>query len=123
MKKTIIAAALLLCSSAATAKSLTITVRAIRSDKGNILAMARIEGKDTPLYGMAPARTDTATVITFADIDAPVAEVSLFHDEDGDYRMKTGDRGPLEGYATKKCNLPEESNALKVTLYYPGNDR
>lgn len=123
MKKTFFAAALLLCSAAATAKSLTITVRAIRSDKGNILAMARIAGANEPVYGMAAARTDSVVVLTLTGIDAPVAELSLFHDEDGDYRMKTGDRGPLEGYATKKCNLPEEQNALKMTLYYPGTDR
>lgn len=123
MKKTIFAAALLLCSAAATAKSLTITVRGIRSDKGSILAMVRAEGANEPVYGMAAARTDSATVITFADIDAPTAEVSLFHDEDGDYRMKTGDRGPLEGFARKKYKLPEAHNALELTLYYPDTDR
>lgn len=123
MKKTIFTAALLLCSAAATAKSLTISVCGIRSDKGSILAMVRAEGANEPVYGMTPARTDSATVLTFADIDAPTAEVSLFHDEDGDYRMKTGDRGPLEGYAAKKCNLSVERNIIKVTLYYPDTDR
>lgn len=119
MKKTILAAALLLVSAATTAKTLSITVRGIRSDKGSILAMAKIEGEEKPVYGMAAARIDSAVVVTLTGIDAATAEVSLFHDEDGDYKMKMGDQGPQEGYASKNCKLPDERNAAKLTLYYP----
>lgn len=123
MKKTILAAALLLFAAAATAKSLEVTIRDIRSDKGSILVMARIDGRKEPVYGMAPARTDSVVMVTLADIEAPAAEVSLFHDEDGDYRMKMGERGPEEGYAAKRCKLPGERNAVALKLYYPQTGR
>ena len=58
-------------------------------------------------------------VVTLEGIDAETAEVSLLHDEDGDYKMKTGERGPAEGYAAKKCTLPAERNAVTIRLRYP----
>lgn len=46
----------------------------------------------------------------------------LFHDEDGDYKLKMGDRGPAEGYATRKCKLPAEHNTATLKLYYPATE-
>ena len=107
-----------LASVAAAAKTLEITVTDIRSDKGNVLAMAKVAGREQPVYGMSPAKRGEV-VVTLKGIDAETAEVSLLHDEDGDYQMKTGDRGPLEGYAARKCKLPAEKNTAKIRLYYP----
>ena len=104
-----------LASVAAAAKTLEITVTDIRSDKGNVLAMAKVAGHEQPVYGMSPAKRGEV-VVTLEDIDAETAEVSLLHDEDGDYKMKTGERGPAEGYAAKKCALPAERNAVTDTL-------
>ena len=98
-----------LASVATAAKTLEITVTDIRSDKGNVLAMAKVAGREQPVYGTSPAE----------GIDAETAEVSLLHDEDGDYKMKTGERGPAEGYAAKKCTLPAERNAVTIRLRYP----
>ena len=81
-----------LASVAAAAKTLEITVTDIRSDKGNVLAMAKVAGHEQPVYGMSPAKRGEV-VVTLEDIDAETAEVSLLHDEDGDYKMKTGERG------------------------------
>lgn len=125
MKNILFAPLLLLAataSTAAAAKSLTVTVRGVRSSRGNILVMAAAEGQETPAYGMAAARTDSAVVVTLTGIDAAAADVSLFHDEDGDFKMKSGDRGPLEGYAAKRCKLPEAQNAATLTLYYPDTE-
>ena len=91
-----------LASVAAAAKTLEITVTDIRSDKGNVLAMAKVAGHEQPVYGMSPAKRGEV-VVTLEGIDAETAEVSLLHDEDGDYKMKTGERGPAEGYAAKKA--------------------
>lgn len=118
MKIVIAMLAALAFGAAATAKTLEIKVEDVRSDKGSILVMARIAGQEKPLYGKADARKRSVTV-TLTDLDADSVEVSLFHDEDGDYQMKMGDRGPVEGYAAKKCKLPEETNAVKMRLYYP----
>lgn len=111
-------AALVLGTAAATAKTLEIAVEDIRSDKGQILVMATVAGREKPIYGKADAKKGSV-VVTLADLEADAAEVSLFHDEDGDFTMKMGDRGPLEGYAAKKCKLPAEKNAVKLRIYYP----
>ena len=107
-----------LASVAAAAKTLEITVTDIRSDKGNVLAMAKVAGREQPVYGMSPAKRGEV-VVTLEGIDAETAEVSLLHDEDGDYKMKTGERGPAEGYAAKKCTLPAERNTVTIRLCYP----
>ncbi len=111
-------AALVLGTAAATAKTLEITVEDVRSDKGQILVMASVAGQEQPVYGKADAKKGSV-VVTLTGLEADAVEVSLFHDEDGDFKMKMGDRGPLEGYAAKKCKLPADANAAKLRLYYP----
>ena len=96
-----------LASVAAAAKTLEITVTDIRSDKGNVLAMAKVAGREQPVYGMSPAKRGEV-VVTLEGIDAETAEVSLLHE-----------RGPAEGYAAKKCTLPAERNAVTIRLRYP----
>ena len=112
------AASLMLVSIATSAKTLEVTVSDIRNDKGNILVMAKVAGQEQPVYGMAAARAGKV-VVTLEGIEADAAELSLFHDEDGDFKMKTGSRGPQEGYAARKCKLPADTNAAKLRLYYP----
>lgn len=108
-----------LASMAVSAKTLEVTVSDIRSDKGSILVMAKaVDGQEQPVYGMAAAKTGKVAV-TLEGIDAETAEVSLFHDEDGDYKMKMGERGPAEGYATQKCRLAAERNTVTMKLCYP----
>ena len=114
----LLAVSFALASMAASAKTLEVTVSDIRSDKGSILIMAKAAGQKQPVYGMAAAKTGKVAV-TLESIDAETVEVSLFHDEDGDYKMKMGERGPAEGYATEKCKLPAERNTVTMKLYYP----
>ena len=118
--KTLLAmlAALALGSAAATAKTLEITVEDVRSDKGQILVMAAAAGQEQPVYGKADAKKGSV-VVTLTGLEADTVEVSLVHDEDGDFKMKTGSRGPQEGYAARKCKLPADTNAAKLRLYYP----
>lgn len=116
--KTLLLAAALVLSAAATAKSLEISVPNVRNDKGAILVMAVAAGSEQPVYAMSPAAKGTVTV-TLQNLDADTAEVSLFHDEDGDFKMKQGERGPVEGYATKKCKLPDAQNTVQMKIYYP----
>lgn len=118
--KTLLAmlAALALGSAAATAKTLEITVEDVRNDKGQILVMAAAAGQERPICGKADAKKDSV-VVTLTGLEADTVEVSLFHDEDGDFKMKTGSRGPQEGYAARKCKLPADTNAAKLRLCYP----
>lgn len=117
----LLTAGITLATMAASAKTLEVTVSDIRNDKGNILVMAKVAGQEQPVYGMAAAKAGKV-VVALEGIDADAAELSLFHDEDGDYKMKMGDRGPVEGYATKKCKLPEEHNTVTLKLYYPATE-
>lgn len=117
----ILASALASIATATSAKSLEITVTGVRNDKGNILVMAKIPGVEAPVYAMSPA-AEGDVAVTLNGIDADAVEVSLFHDEDGDYRMKTGERGPEEGYAARKCKLPGQQSTARMQLYYPAQE-
>lgn len=110
-------AAALAAAAAVSAKTLEITVPNVRTAKGAILVMAAVPGQEQPVYGKGEARE--GTVVLTLEIPADAAEVSLFHDENGDYKMDMGDRGPTEGYAAKKCKLAEERTAVKMNLFYP----
>lgn len=115
---TLFLAAATFAAASASARNLEITISDIRSDRGSILVMATAEGVDKPFYGRAEARIGSVVVI-LEGIDAAKAEVSLFHDENGDFKLEMGDRGPIEGYATCQCKLPEEQNSVTLKLYYP----
>lgn len=114
----LLAAAATLSATSAAARNLEITVADIRSDRGSILVMATVEGVDKPFYAMTAAKAGTV-VVSLEGIDADKTDVSLFHDENGNFKMDMGDRGPIEGYAARKCNLPETENAVTLKLYYP----
>lgn len=109
---------LLLATTSASAKSLEITVPNVRSDKGSILVMAVVAGAEKPFYGKAEAKEGTV-VVMLEGIDADAAEVSLFHDENANFKMDMGNQGPVEGYATKKCKLSADKTSVKTNLFYP----
>lgn len=102
----------------ANAKSLILKIDNVRSAKGKIMAMVTIPGVKEPLYQMVDAKVG-AVVLEFADIEAQTVELSLYHDEDGNFKLAMGDRGPIEGYVTKKCKLLEPQTELELKLYYP----
>lgn len=120
MKKIFLLAAALLGATAISAKTLEITVPNVRSARGALLAMAAVPGEEKPVYGMAEAKAG-AVVVTL-EIAGDTAEVSLFHDENGNYQMDMGDRGPTEGYASKKCRLSDERTAVRMNLFYPNEN-
>lgn len=120
MKKILMLAAALAAAATLSAKTLEITVPNVRNSKGSILVMAAVPGQEKPVYGMAEAQ-EGAVVLTL-EIPGDTAEVSLFHDENGDYKMAMGDRGPTEGYAAKKCKLAEERTAVRMKLFYPAEN-
>lgn len=103
---------------AANAKNLVIKIGNVRSDKGKVLVMANIPGVKEPVYQMVQAKNGEV-VIELKDLIADVAEISVFHDENENFKMDMGERGPVEGYLTKKCKLKGEINEEKAVLYYP----
>lgn len=98
--------------------SVTVKITNVRSEKGRILVMAHVPGREDPVYAMTDAREGEVT-LELKGINGNSAEISLFHDENGNFKMDMGERGPVEGYATKKWKFREGVPEVKVTLYYP----
>ncbi len=105
-----------------TSKLIIIKVDNVLNDKGKILVMAKIPGVADPVYGMTAAKKGEV-IIELKNVKGDSAEISLFHDQNGNYKMDMGERGPAEGYVTKKCKLKEPTTQLKVSIYYPDNSR
>lgn len=106
------AASLMLASTAVSAKTLEVTVSDIRNDKGNILVMAKVAGQEQPVYGMAAARAGKV-VVTLEGIEADAAELSLFHDEDGDYKMKMGSAALPKATPPENASCPPSTTRLR----------
>lgn len=98
--------------------SVIIKINNVRSGKGKILVMAHVPGRKDPVYAMADAREGDVTLV-LKGINGDSAEISLFHDENGNFKMDVGQQGPVEGYVTKKWKFKEGVPEVKVTLYYP----
>lgn len=118
--KTLFTILLALAATAATAKSLEVTIPNVRSDKGKVLIMVQSADSQKPVYAMADAKADTVSIriegLTAADVT-----ISIFHDEDGDYQMKMAENIPQEGYARTSLSLAQEQNAVILPLSYPAN--
>lgn len=104
------------------AKELKIEIKGVRNGRGNILVMATTEKTHEPVFGMTEAKKGSV-VVTLRGLDGERADIRVFHDEDGDYRMKTGENGPEEAYASCNCNLTQETNATEAALRYPAAEQ
>ena len=106
----------------AEARTIIVKVSNIRGENGTILVMAQ-SGKETkPVYGMAKPEKGEAT-ITLKNVEWEQFEISVYHDENGNYQMDfTEDKKPAEGYAMKKCKTQQEEETVKLKLYYPANE-
>lgn len=104
-------------------KTITVEVKGIRSNQGNILVMAKSDGSDQPAFGMAKAQKGTVSIVLNA-IEGEKADVSIFHDENSNRQLDKDATGkPAEGCAVKSVSLKEEHTQCKVSLYYPaGNE-
>ena len=102
----ILAASVLLAAGAVHAADLTVDIKGIATDKGNVM-VALYKAADpwlkTPSFGSgAPART-TGTSVRFKDLPEGEYAVSLYVDENGNGRMDTNIVGiPTEPYAFSK---------------------
>lgn len=97
------------------AKTLKITVRNLRTDKGIVLLAAN--GTDQPLYGRSAPEAGSAT-FSFEAIETDSLAVSVFHDENGNYRLDMQDGKPTEGCCRRTIALPEADNAVSLELRY-----
>lgn len=104
------------------AKELKIEIKGVRNNCGNILVMATTEKTQEPVFGMTEAKTGSV-VVTLRGLDGERADIRVIHDQNGDYRMKTGENGPEEAYASCKCILTQETNTTEAALRYPAAEQ
>lgn len=124
MKRTTLLIILVMIFSYSTVGARTIIVKVsnIRGEQGTILVMAQSGKESKPVYGMAKPEKGEAT-ITLENVEWEQFDLSVFHDENDNYKMDfTDDKKPAEGYAMKNCKTQKEEEAVKLKLYYPSNE-
>lgn len=108
--------------STAGARTIIVKVSNIQGEQGTILVMAQYGKESKPVYGMAKPEKGEVT-ITLENVEWEQFDLSVFHDENGNYKMDfTDDKKPAEGYAMKNCKPQKEEEIVKLKLYYPSNE-
>ena len=124
MKRTtlLIILAMIFTYSTVGARTIIVKVSNIRGEQGTILVMAQSGKESKPVYGMAKPEKGEAT-ITLENVEWEQFDLSVFHDENENYKMDfPDDKKPAEGYAMKSCKTRKEEETVKLKLYYPSNE-
>ena len=124
MKRTVLLTilAMIFTHSIAGARTIIVKVSNIRGEQGTILVMAQAGKESQPVYGMAKPEKGEAT-ITLEHVEWEQFDLSVFHDENDNYKMDfTDDKKPAEGYAMKNCKTLKEEETVKLKLYYPPSE-
>lgn len=104
------------------ARTILVKVSNIRGKNGNILVMAQQGKEDQPVYGMAKVEKGTL-VITLENVEWDEFELSVFHDENENWKMDfSEDKKPVEGCAMKSCRPKQEEETVCLKLYYPPHE-
>lgn len=104
------------------ARTIIVKVSNICGEQGTILVMAQSGKESKPVYGMAKPEKGEAT-ITLENVEWEQFDLSVFHDENENYKMDfTDDKKPAEGYAMKNCKTRKEEETVKLKLNYPSNE-
>lgn len=106
----------------AVAQKVTVEVKGVRNDKGNVLVMAQTTPEAEPVYGFGKAAKGTVKV----DLEKAPGEkfiISVFHDENENWKMDMDEKHmPAEGYARESYQLKQDTTAVyKLKLFYPVN--
>ncbi|MDE6140335.1 MAG: DUF2141 domain-containing protein [Alistipes sp.] len=102
----------------ASAHKVTLTVKGIRNDEGQILVMVDSKSFSEPLYAAAAARKGSIEITLDLPEDQP-CDIRLFHDHDSDFKMRTDKRGaPRDGAAVTRYNPAKGKSRIAVSLYY-----
>ena len=95
-----------------------VEVKGIRGETGNVLVMAQQKDNDQPVYGMAKA-CKGHVVVTLENVPWDSCIISVFHDENGDWKMNMDEKGlPLEGFARSSYTYNPDKPVCKLKLYY-----
>lgn len=104
------------CAAQLQAKTLKIKLVGLRSDTGFVLAAAAATGGAKPLYARTAPEQGCAH-LTF-DTEADSLAVSIFHDENGNYRLDREEGRPAEGCLHLTIALPDAQNTAELELRY-----
>lgn len=119
----IIAALLTASAQIVSAQPVEIKVEKIRNDKGSILLMAKAAGAPQPIYRMEAASRD-GVLFHLDSLGEGTVEISILHDENGNYRMDKDDNGmPLEGFAGKNFKTGKDATVRVAMTYLTEEER
>lgn len=106
----------------AVAQKITVEVKGVRNDQGNVLVMAQTTPEAEPVYGFGKATKGIVKV----DLEKAPGEkfiISVFHDENENWKMDMDEKHmPIEGYGRENCQLKQDTTAVyRLKLFYPVN--
>ena len=119
--KTILLSLAIICANIATSKEdITLNIKGINNNDGNILVMASSKSLKNPIMKLEKATKDGVEIKIVIPDNVEELEFSIMHDENSNYKMDTTEQGvPMEGYALKKININEDSSEYTIRLTYP----
>lgn len=98
---------------------LTVTIKGIKGNKGNL--MIGVGDLQNPLSMKGDIVKITSETATTLIKGVPQGEgiIYVYHDENGNYMLDKDEQGvPKEGCAIKKTIVNEQNNSAEVVLYY-----
>lgn len=98
---------------------LTITVKGIKGNKGNLMiGVGDLQNPSSMKGDMIKITSETATT-QIKGVPQGEGTIYVYHDENGNYRLDKNEQGvPKEGCAIKKTVVNEQNNFAEVVLYY-----
>lgn len=115
----IIACIIMASLSMAQTIDLTLTVKGIQGNSGNIMIGIGDTRNPQDMKGsMTKVSGDTATT-QIKEVPQGECTIYTFHDMNGNYQLDRDEKGkPKEGCAITKTTVDEQNNMIEVVLYY-----
>lgn len=119
LSATIITSLIMASMSMAQTIELTITVKGIQGNSGNIMiGIGDMHDPQNMKGSMIKATGDTATT-QIKDLAPGECTIYTYHDKNENYQLDRDKKGnPIEGCAITKATINEQKNSVEIALYY-----
>lgn len=98
---------------------LTITIKGIKGNKGNLMIGVGDLQNPKSMKGDMARITNETTTVQIKEVPKGECTIYVYHDENGNYLLDKDEKGtPKEGCAIKKVVVNQQNNTAEVTLYY-----
>lgn len=98
---------------------LTITIKGIKGNKGNLMIGVGDLQNPKSMKGNMARITNETTTVQIKEIPKGECTIYVYHDENQNYLLDKDEKGiPKEGCAIKKTVINQQNNTVEVTLYY-----